>query len=226
MRPSDRRLALLATTRPAVECLVEEVRHRSDPPLAVERIPVTPNGLGRHRRAVAEADLAIVDAGNDPLVGVQLCGALREMRPELPVTALVCWAQPFTPWHLQRLLALPGGCSVVDFEATADELSRSVEKQMRGKASMHLQWPARSARLFNSVDGDRDQTLIGLVSLGLSDQEIGRKLRLSPHTVHHRIERLRTELGVRNRIELAAWAGYQGVYERAAAETVAGSSSI
>lgn len=136
---------------------------------------MTPNGLGRHRRAVAEADLAIVDAGNDPLVGVQLCGALREMRPELPVTALVCWAQPFTPWHLQ--------------------------------------WPARSARLFNSVDGDRDQTLIGLVSLGLSDQEIGRKLRLSPHTVHHRIE-------------LAAWAGYQGVYGRAAAETVARSSSI
>jgi DNA-binding NarL/FixJ family response regulator len=91
---------------------------------------------------------------------------------------------------------------------------------------MHLQWPARSARLFNTVDGDRDQTLIGLVSLGLSDQEIGRKLRLSPHTVHHRIERLRTELGVRNRIELAAWAGYQGVYGRAAAGMVERSSPI
>jgi hypothetical protein len=30
--------------------------------------------------------------------------------------------------------------------------------------------------------------------------------------VHHRLERVRARLGLRNRIELAAWAGHAGLY--------------
>ena len=51
-----------------------------------------------------------------------------------------------------------------------------------------------------------------LVAQGLSDREIGARLHLSRHTVHHKIERLRGDLGLRNRTELAAWAGRQGLY--------------
>lgn len=218
------RVIILATPRPAVAYLFEEVRRRSVTHLIVERIPLEPDRLGPHKPAIVEGDVAIVDAGNDPLVGIRLCWALRDLRGDLPIIALACCGQPFTQWHLQRLLAIPGGCSVVDLEATADELARSVDKQLRGRTSMHLQWPPGLGRLAGPGDGDRDTRLIGLVSLGLSDQEIGWQLRMSPHTVHHRIERLRAELGVRNRIELAAWAGCHGVYGRAAAEMVDRSS--
>jgi DNA-binding NarL/FixJ family response regulator len=54
--------------------------------------------------------------------------------------------------------------------------------------------------------------ILELLVHGLSDQEIGHQLHLSPHTVKHHIDRLRGELGARNRIELAAWAGRQGFY--------------
>ena len=50
------------------------------------------------------------------------------------------------------------------------------------------------------------------MAAGLPDHEIGRRLHLSPHTVKHHIEQLRGELGARNRIELAAWAGRHGFY--------------
>jgi len=45
--------------------------------------------------------------------------------------------------------------------------------------------------------------------LGLTDGEIGRQLYLSPHTVKHRIERLRRRAQARNRVQLAAWAAHQ-----------------
>jgi DNA-binding NarL/FixJ family response regulator len=54
--------------------------------------------------------------------------------------------------------------------------------------------------------------ILDLLVHGLSDQEIGKQLHLSPHTVKHHIDRLRGEVGARNRIELAAWAGRQGFY--------------
>jgi DNA-binding NarL/FixJ family response regulator len=54
--------------------------------------------------------------------------------------------------------------------------------------------------------------LLQLVARGLPDHEIGRRLHMSPHTVKHHIEDLRDGLGARNRIELAAWAGRNGLY--------------
>jgi len=54
---------------------------------------------------------------------------------------------------------------------------------------------------------DTDSELLKLVALGLSDHEIGRQMYLSPHTIKHRIERVRRRLHMRNRIQLAAWAG-------------------
>ncbi len=62
----------------------------------------------------------------------------------------------------------------------------------------------------------RQLELITLVAHGLSDREIGERLHLSRHTVHHWIERLRDELNLKNRVELAAWAGKHGLYPRSA----------
>jgi DNA-binding NarL/FixJ family response regulator len=54
---------------------------------------------------------------------------------------------------------------------------------------------------------DADVILMGLVALGLTDQQIGTEMSLSHHTIKHRIERLRGRLHARNRIQLAAVAG-------------------
>lgn len=225
----DRVLAL-ATGRPAVRWFFEYVKQQSPVALAVEQIPLDSSQVPRYRDQIARASVMIVDTGNDPATGVRLCSALRSARPELPIIALVCCSQPFTPWHLRELMALEGGCSLLDTESGIDELLRTVDGLLKGRTSMHLQWASGDFAALRGglVDGanhssnpagglhdPRDLSLAELVAKGLSDRQIGARLHLSPHTIHHHIERLRGELGLRNRVELAAWAGRNGLYDPA-----------
>jgi DNA-binding NarL/FixJ family response regulator len=226
MPSATERAMIVATCRPAVRWFFEIVKERSRWPLTIEEIPVDPDQVADHSQEIGAAHVAFVDTGNDPLMAIRLCRALRIRRPELPIVALVCCTQPFTPWHLQRLLQIEGGCSVVDGESTVEDFLRSIDKLFQGKALMHLQLSADYATLREGLvrrtgprsrgngraDAERDLSLIALVAAGLTDREIGLRLHLSPHTVHHHIERLRAELAVRNRIELAAWAGCHGIY--------------
>ena len=70
--------------------------------------------------------------------------------------------------------------------------------------------------------------LLQMITCGLSDREIAERIHRSPHTVKHQIERLRDRLELRNRIELAAWAGAMGYYvcpaTRAAASSMRASA--
>jgi DNA-binding NarL/FixJ family response regulator len=66
-----------------------------------------------------------------------------------------------------------------------------------------MQWTDRSDLPLSG----REVTLVTLVARGLSNHEIARTMHLSAHTIKHGVERLSQKLGVRNRVELAAWAG-------------------
>jgi DNA-binding NarL/FixJ family response regulator len=59
---------------------------------------------------------------------------------------------------------------------------------------------------------ESDQSLLALLTRGLSYAEIGRQLDMSARTVRRRIDQLRTAIGVANSVELAAWAGWYGLY--------------
>jgi hypothetical protein len=56
--------------------------------------------------------------------------------------------------------------------------------------------------------------MLSYVAAGMSDREIAECIHRSPHTVKHHIERHRHKIDVRNRMELAAWAGQNGYYWR------------
>jgi len=58
---------------------------------------------------------------------------------------------------------------------------------------------------------DSDARLLRLLADGLCDGEIAERVCLSPHTVKHRLDRLRDRYGLRNRIALAAWAVRNGI---------------
>ena len=67
------------------------------------------------------------------------------------------------------------------------------------------------------VDGgqllrEEEARLAALVACGLSNAEIARRCHVAPDTVHHRVARLCARLDVRNRVELAAWAGAHGLW--------------
>jgi DNA-binding NarL/FixJ family response regulator len=224
---AEKRL-IVATERTVVQCLLQEARVRSASPFHIEHIALDADAIGAHDPRIEAATAAIIDMGSDPFKAVRFCGALRAQRPSLPISALVCCTQAFTAMHLQHLLQVEGPCSIVDSEATVAELLRAMERLLKGRTSIRLQMSTEFARMLEVLvpkldvrkgaggnggpyaRGDLD--LIMLVAQGLTDREIGSRLHLSRHTVHHRIERLRAELNLKNRVELAAWAGRQGLY--------------
>ncbi len=83
---------------------------------------------------------------------------------------------------------------------------------MRGEDVVRLHLSEDSSRaLFHGQHAhtplsDDDLTLLRLVALGMTDNEIGAQMCLSHHTIKHRIERLRRRQHARNRIQLAAFA--------------------
>jgi DNA-binding NarL/FixJ family response regulator len=203
---------IVATSRPAVYRFFAAIAEEG----GVTPVRIDVSGEAAHEDVVSEASAAIVDIGLDPPGAVELCLELQRLRPELPVTAVVCCPHSVMPWTLQRLVAA-GVVSLIDLETSAEAATRALRRAAQGELVLELRLGARrlgSLRdlLAGSELGGDAQRLLELVARGLSDVEIGRLLHLSPHTVKKRIEQLRATVGARNRIELAAWAGRQGLY--------------
>ena len=207
---------LLATSRPAVRAFFESLDFRVGP-IAAE--------------AAAEealpADVAVVDAALDPPAAIDLCSRLHEQRPELPIVALVCCPQALAPWNLRGLFAA-GVSSVIDLRGHREDMRLALLSAARGETVLQVQLSHGGSALLRDVFSVRPARrelqlrLLELVALGLPDHEIGRRVHLSPHTVKHSIENLRAAVGVRNRTELAAWAGRSGFYPAAGSGLASG----
>lgn len=60
----------------------------------------------------------------------------------------------------------------------------------------------------------REDEVLGLIALGMSNAEIARTLVISEKTAGHHVSRILTKLGVRNRTEAAAYAVHSGTSRR------------
>ena len=217
---------LLVTSRPAVRVFFENLGQSATPPLVVHAVPAGVDTLAAHSGQVATATVAVVDAIPDPVYTIQTCEELRTQRPSLPLAALLCCPHSVTPWQLRALIAT-GVSNLLDLQATAEEVQRVLQSIVRGEVALHVRLKnAHGAWLEDITAGQElggepgserlptrtSPQILELLVHGLSDQEIGQQLHLSPHTIRHHINRLRGEVGARNRTELAAWAGRQGFY--------------
>jgi DNA-binding NarL/FixJ family response regulator len=136
--------------------------------------------------------------------------------PDLPIVALACCAAQLDVDMLQQLLA-NGVHGVIDLHSTPEE-TRSVLEEVHHGGCVVRTSTHRSAGCGISAQPpggpltDIDLRLLSYVATGMSDREIAERIHRSPHTVKHHIERLRHKIDVRNRMELAAWAGQNGYY--------------
>lgn len=219
---------LLVTDRPAIHAFFISLRLDKNTSFAVNQVPVDAEALSlvSERNTLAVATIAVVDVLLTPPAAVQLCQALHAHRAEMPISALCCCPRLMAPSLLHKLIAAGVG-SLLDLQATADEMARALLSIASGGVVLHLQMDRDHSELLGNLlangksSGDMhpsglssatDARLVELVAYGLSDGEIGKRLHLSSHTVKHRIERLRHEVNVANRVELAAWAGQHGFY--------------
>jgi DNA-binding NarL/FixJ family response regulator len=214
-------LLLLATSRPAVRSFFESLGFR------VGVVSVAPESARDDPAHVARATAAVIDAALDPAAAVALAEELRAQQPELPIAAVICCPHAITPWNLRALLAA-GVSGVIDLRARAEDARRALQGIARGESVLQLQLGRGGRSLLDDVFSGRGARtemqlrLLELVALGLPDREIGERLHLSPHTVKHHIDQLRHDVGVRNRTELAAWAGRHGFYAAEPARAASG----
>jgi DNA-binding NarL/FixJ family response regulator len=75
----------------------------------------------------------------------------------------------------------------------------------------HLAQPRRAALPVNDPLTDRELDVVRLVARGRTNQEVAGELFVSLSTVKTHLGSIQAKLGVRNRVEIAAWAWESGV---------------
>jgi DNA-binding NarL/FixJ family response regulator len=223
------RLLLVVSDRPLVVQLLAELARSSQPSFCLQPAAVLLDVAVR--AAATGATAALVDLAPDPLAGLRVCQALRSAAPSLPLAALLCCSRAATPWQVQALVEI-GVSGLLSLDAPVADLVQAFGRLAEGALYLHarvLSEPPRSTgqRPTSRSDPSRtavqlltgsDAELLQLLTRGFTDEEIGRVLHLSRHTVSHRVERLCRALGLRNRTALAGWAGRQGYGARAPAD--------
>jgi DNA-binding NarL/FixJ family response regulator len=214
-RPNPNQFVVaVAAGRPTVRAFFAEIGRMPDS--VVELLPLDAQAVRAAADLLTAADVAVVDASVERADAIAVCAAIREDHPALPMTAVFCCPHAATSTDLRGLLAA-GVEGLMDLQLSAAEVLRVLRGVARGQGAFHLQMAAGSSTslvqlLASEPDSeltDHDLGLLRLVAAGLTDQEIGQQLYLSPHTVKHRIDRLRRRVSARNRIQLAAWAASQ-----------------
>lgn len=212
---------VLACSRPAVRDLImvswEALPRRLDLPVGVLVDPYVFRGL--------RASVAVVDMGSNPFQTPALCRTLKRHLPATPIAAIVCCSACLPASELRALLEEGVVQSVIGLQVEAGEMTRAISGSAMGQSVVNLELTDRtSGSRFGVLLGGAerpesdqlsgaDRSLLTLLTRGLSDQEIGRRLHLSQHTIHHRIQRLCDRFELRNRVQLAAWGGRNGLYE-------------
>ena len=214
--PQHAFVVLLVTTRCALTTFFGTLRQQGLPGLAVRTVSPEVETFEKIRDSLSPVAVVAVDLGTHADAGIGLCRSIRAQAPEMPIVGIFCCSASLNPRHVDALVEWDA--SALDLEATPEEAARALRAVRHGSSVFNLRLQRRTrASLRDIVEGSKRTArtrlrLLELVALGLPDREIGKRLYLSPHTVKHHIEALRQELGVRNRIELAAWAGMHGFY--------------
>ncbi|MFE6774969.1 response regulator [Streptomyces sp. NPDC057702] len=118
-----------------------------------------------------------------------------------------------------------GACGFLLKDASPALLVEAVRAAARGDA---LVSPAVTVRLLQRYDwselrapadaapaglSERELDIVRLVAVGRTNREICDELYLSPSTVKTYLARVQGKVGVRNRVEIAAWAWQHGVID-------------
>jgi two-component system nitrate/nitrite response regulator NarL len=196
-----------------------------------DRHPVVLQGLSNVLRA--ETDFALVASCRDAASCVE---AIRNLAPDIAIidpampelsalkihsvansesrsTHLVLFAAAVEDCEL-LLSAAPEGCSVVLKDVTPEALVRSLRQIANGHSFVPMsssdqvvsQEQAASAENALTALTERERQIMRLVSEGLSNKEIGRRLNIADGTIKVHLHNIFQKLEISNRTVLAALA--------------------
>ena len=180
----------------------------------IEVVGEADNGLAamelvrRHRPDVLVLDLRM------PGLGGAL--VLERVRRELPDVRTLIMTANESPESLLDAVAA-GAAGYLSKRTTGEELRQAVITTHGGGSVITPELAGHLLREFSGgargegsslrpLLGARELEILRLVADGLTDNEIGRQLYISPRTVQNHLTRIREKTGLRRRSELARWA--------------------
>jgi DNA-binding NarL/FixJ family response regulator len=208
----------VATDRSLVSAFFVDMG-RQHPGVRVTMLPLNARAVAVGSEALSTVAVAVVDASVDSTEALEVFEQIKSQRPNLPIGVLFCCPHAAQADRLRAFVAAGAG-GFFNLRLSMEETLGALEGLAKGRGVVHLELAeGSSTTLSDALDAlgnsdrtglsDHDVGLLNLVKLGLTDHEIGREMYLSPHTVKHRIERLRRRAQARNRVQLAAWAAQQ-----------------
>ncbi|MGA4877006.1 response regulator transcription factor [Streptomyces lydicamycinicus] len=160
-------------------------------------------------------DVAVLDVRLPDGDGVSVCRELRSRMPGLACLMLTSFDDDEA--LLDAIMA--GAAGYVLKEIKGADLVAAVRTVASGSSMLD---PATTARLMSSLRGGdseappeeaalsglspREREILGLIGVGLTNRQIGKRLYLSEKTVKNHISRLLAKLGVERRIQAAVLA--------------------
>ena len=141
---------------------------------------------------------------------------LERLRVELPDTRALVMTANESPESLLDAVAA-GAAGYLSKRTTGEELRQAVITTYGGGSVITPELAGHLLREFSgSARGEgssvrpllaaRELEILRLVADGLTDNEIGKQLYISPRTVQNHLTRIREKTGLRRRSELARWA--------------------
>jgi DNA-binding NarL/FixJ family response regulator len=180
----------------------------------IEIVGETDNGITAMEMARSlEPDVMVLDLRMPGLGG---SGILERIRTELPkIRALVLTANESPESLLDAIAA--GAAGYLSKRTNGEELRQAVITTYGGGSVVTPELAGHLLREFSgSARGEgssvrpllapRDLEIVRHVAAGLTDNEIGKQLYISPRTVQNHLTRIREKTGLRRRAELARWA--------------------
>ncbi len=159
---------------------------------------------------------------------------LERLRAELPATRALVMTANESPESLLDAVAA-GAAGYLSKRTTGEELRQAVITTYGGGSVITPELAGHLLREFSGnargegssarpLLASRELEVLRLLADGLTDNEIGKQLYISPRTVQNHLARVRDKTGMRRRPELARWAVEHGV-AAASSTPVAGSAS-
>ncbi|MFG3442286.1 response regulator [Nonomuraea sp. NPDC047897] len=174
--------------------------------------------------AVAEArrlrpDVCLLDIRMPKLDGLEVTRALAGPGVENPLRVVIVTTFDLDEYVYGALRAGATGFLLKDsgptllieaVKAAADGESL-VSPSVTVRLLQHLAKPRRVVSAPNDPLTDRELDVVRLVARGRTNQEVAAELFVSLSTVKTHLGSIQAKLGVRNRVEIAAWAWESGV---------------
>lgn len=167
--------------------------------LAVVGEAETPDGALK-QLAQTEPDLVIMAVGLIGGSGIAACREMRLLKPTLRV--LLTTSQPNEQVDLLQMQAfLAGASGYVCKRLTDDEWHEAVLQILRGRVLFpdEIIWKAEPKEALTK----REAEVLALVAEGMTNEEIARRLVISPHTVATHVSNILSKMRASSRHEAA-----------------------